>query len=168
MVRYNASKDRPSYIIAFVILFLFWIFVSSAVDVQHILVGAAAALVVSYFSSDLLLQKGQSLPSVKAMPLFFLYLAHLSVEIVKANIHVARIVLDPKLPISPSIVRFKTRLKGETAKASLANSITLTPGTLTIDIIGDNFYVHALTKEAAEGVKSWHMEKRLAEVEDAS
>lgn len=168
MVRRNYAEDEVSFILTFATMFLFWIFVSSAVDVQHIVVGAAAALVVSHFSCDLLLQKGQAPPSVKALPYFFLYLAHLSVEIIKANIHVARIVLNPKLPISPSIVKFKTRLKSETAKASLANSITLTPGTLTIDIVGDNFYVHALTKDAAEEVKTWHMEKRLMEVEDAA
>jgi multicomponent Na+:H+ antiporter subunit E len=168
MVRYKGSEDRLSFVVAFVTLFLFWILVSSAIDVQHILIGAVAAFVVSHFSHDLLLQKGQTLPSLKALYLFFPYLAHLSIEIIKANIHVARIVLDPNLPIAPSIVKFKTKLKGETAKTSLANSITLTPGTLTVDIIGDDFYVHTLTKDAAEEVKHWHMEKRLAEVEDAA
>jgi multicomponent Na+:H+ antiporter subunit E len=59
-------------------------------------------------------------------------------------------------------------LKSDTAKATLANSITLTPGTLTIDIKGDTFYVHTLTKEDADEVKRWHMEERLLEVEDAA
>ncbi len=88
-------------------------------------------------------------------------------EIIKANIDVARIVLHPRLPIEPSIVKFKTTLKGDTAKVSLANSITLTPGTITMDIIGDTFYVHALTREAAEDVTNWPIEDLLKEVEDA-
>ncbi|RMF90027.1 MAG: hypothetical protein D6733_04920 [Methanobacteriota archaeon] len=149
-------------------LFLFWILLSSALDPAHIAVGLAAAALVSRFSSDLLIRRDERIPSPKALLPYLSYLGHLAVEIVKANIHVARLVLDPRLPIAPSIVKFKTGLKGEVAKASLGNSITLTPGTLTIDIKGDTFYVHALTREAAEEVRAWHMEKRLKEVEDAA
>jgi multicomponent Na+:H+ antiporter subunit E len=168
MDRINFSEDRISFIAVFVVLFLFWILVSSAVDSQHILVGIVAAFIVSHFSSDLLIGKSKDIPSLKAVPLFLSYLVHLGVEIVTANLTVARIVLDPKLPISPSIIKFKTQLKTDTAKATLANSITLTPGTLTIDIKGDTFYVHTLTREDANEVKRWHMEKRLLEVEDAA
>ncbi len=163
----NNTGGGKGFITTTVSMFLFWVLVSSAIDVQHILLGIVAAVVVSHFSSELLFHKGQAPPSIKAVPLFVLYLAHLSFEIIRANVHVAKIVLDPQLPISPRIVKFKTRLKGETAKASLANSISLTPGTLTIDVIGSDIYVHALTEETAKMVKHWHMERRLAGVEDA-
>jgi multicomponent Na+:H+ antiporter subunit E len=168
MIYPKDSEERVRFIIAFIVLFAFWIFVSSAIDIQHILIGALSAYIISHFSYDLLLQKNEKIPGLRAIPLYVSYLGNLAFEIIKANIQVARIVLDPRLPISPSIVEFKTILKSETAKASLANSITLTPGTLTIDVVGDKFIVHALTKEDGEEVLDWHMEKKLFEVENAS
>jgi len=63
---------------------------------------------------------------------------------VKANFNVARIVLTPSLPINPGIVEFDTKLTNEYAKMVLANSITLTPGTFTVDVVGSRFYIHWL------------------------
>jgi len=63
-------------------------------------------------------------------------------ELIKANFDVARRVITPSLPINPGIVKFKTNLKSDYAKMVLANSITLTPGTLSVDIVDDTFYVH--------------------------
>ncbi len=65
-------------------------------------------------------------------------------ELLKSNFNVARIVLTPGLPIQPGIVKFTTTLKSDMAKMLLANSITLTPGTLTVDIVGDTYYIHWL------------------------
>jgi multicomponent Na+:H+ antiporter subunit E len=161
-------EDKLSFLSTFIMLFLFWILVSSAVDTQHILVGAGVAFVVSYFSSDLLIRKDEKLPSLKVIPHFLSYILLLSFEILKANLQVARIVLDPNLPISPSIVKFKTKLKGNNAKVILANSITLTPGTITVDIIGDTFYVHTLTRIAAEEITDWPIEDILKEAEDVT
>ncbi|MCF6356926.1 MAG: Na+/H+ antiporter subunit E [Draconibacterium sp.] len=63
-------------------------------------------------------------------------------ELIKSNFDVARRVLTPSLPINPGIVKFKTKLPTDFAKMVLANCITLTPGTLTIDVIDDTFYIH--------------------------
>jgi multicomponent Na+:H+ antiporter subunit E len=151
-----------------VIMFIFWIVVSSSIDVPHLLIGVLAALLIGYFSSDFLIQSEREIRYFKALPHFLFFIALLIIEILKANIQVARLVLDPSLPISPSIVKFKTKLRKDTSKATLANSITLTPGTLTIDIKGDTFYVHTLTKEAAEDVTNWPIEDVLREVEDVT
>lgn len=67
------------------------------------------------------------------------------IALVKANLQVAKIVISPKLPVNPGIVKFKSILKSDFAKMVLANSITLTPGTLTVDLIGDEFYIHWLS-----------------------
>jgi len=72
----------------------------------------------------------------------FLYLLVFSWELIKSNVRVAMLVLNPKLPINPGIIKVKTKLKSPMGKMILANSITLTPGTLTIDIIDDTFYIH--------------------------
>jgi multicomponent Na+:H+ antiporter subunit E len=71
-----------------------------------------------------------------------IYLVVLSWEILKSNIDVALRVINPKLPINPGIVKVKTKLKSPMGRMILANSITLTPGTLTIDIVDDEFYIH--------------------------
>ena len=70
------------------------------------------------------------------------YLFVFTWELIKSNIDVARRVLTPSLPINPGIVKFKTKLSSDYSRMVLANSITLTPGTLSIDIIDDTFYVH--------------------------
>jgi multicomponent Na+:H+ antiporter subunit E len=167
MERTSAREDKVSFITSFTLLFFFWVLVSSSVDLQHILVGIGAALAVSHLSYDLMAKDPLSPPHPRALLPILLFIPTLILEIIKANIDVARIVLHPKLPIEPSIVKFKSKLKGDTIKVSLANSITLTPGTITMDIIDDTFYVHALTREAAEDVTNWPIEDLLKEVEDA-
>ncbi len=161
-------EDKLSFLSTFIVLFLFWLLVSSEVNLQSIAAGLAVTFFVSYLSYDLMAKDHLRLPKPRAIAPMLLFFITLVFEIVKANISMARIVLDPKLPIEPSIVKFKTRLKSDTAKVTLANSITLTPGTITMDIIGDTFYVHALTREAAEDVMNWPIEDLLIEVEDAS
>ena len=79
-------------------------------------------------------------------------------ELIKSNISVAWIVLTPSLPINPGIVKFKSKLKTDYAKMILANSITLTPGTLSIDIIDDTFYIHWMN------VKTTNPEKAFTEI----
>jgi multicomponent Na+:H+ antiporter subunit E len=167
MDRSSSREDKVSFITSFAVLFLFWILVSSKADLQHMIVGIGAALAVSHLSYDLMAKDTLRPPRLRTLQPILFFIATLLLEIIKANIEVAKIVLDPKLPIEPSIVKFKTKLKGDTAKVSLANSITLTPGTITMDIIGDTFYVHTLTREAAEDVTNWPIEDLLKEVEDA-
>jgi len=168
MLRLRPLEDKLSFVSTFIVLFLFWLLVTSKVNMQNIVAGLGVTFFVSYLSYDIMARDNLRLPTRRETIPIILYFFTFVFEILKANIHVARIVLDPKLPIEPSIVKFKTRLKGETAKVTLANSITLTPGTITMDIVGDTFYVHALTRDAAEDVANWPIEDLLKEVEDAS
>jgi len=73
---------------------------------------------------------------------FIIYLIVLFKEIIKANFDVAYRVIHPKMPIRPGIIVITTELKQDIAKMILANSITLTPGTFTLDILGDNLLIH--------------------------
>lgn len=91
-----------------------------------------------------------------------LYLPWLLREIVISNFAVARLILDPRLPISPRLIVVKTRQRCDIARAVYANSITLTPGTVTIDTDGDLFTIHALTRSAAEGLQSGEMDRRVS------
>jgi multicomponent Na+:H+ antiporter subunit E len=83
-------------------------------------------------------------------------------NIIRANVEVALVVLNPCLPISPRIFIFKTRLEGDFCKAVLANCITLTPGTLTVDIQDNILYVHGLTEHNEESLIRGELERIVA------
>ena len=92
------------------------------------------------------------------------YLPWLLWQIVLSSIAVARVVLSPRMPIRPRLVRFKVQLPGDVAYLTLGNSITLTPGTVTVDRHGDELLIHALTEQSVDGLLSGDMQKRVAGV----
>ena len=94
-----------------------------------------------------------------------LYLPWLLGEIVKSNIDVAKIILDPELPISPRLIRVKASQRTAIGQVLYANSITLTPGTISLDIRDDHILIHALTKDAADGVETGEMDERVSALE---
>ena len=89
------------------------------------------------------------------------YIPWLLFQVVLANLHVVYLVFRPSL-IRPQVVHFKTRLTSDMSKVTLGNSITLTPGTITLDIADDEFWVHALSDKAAKDLLSGEMERRVA------
>jgi multicomponent Na+:H+ antiporter subunit E len=89
-------------------------------------------------------------------------------EIAKSGWTVTRIVLDPKLPISPTMVRFRPRQRTSVGIVTHANSITLTPGTITVEASADEFLVHALTREGAFGCIDSEMDARVERLERAA
>jgi len=86
-------------------------------------------------------------------------------EIVKANVAVARVILDPALPVAPRLVRVKALQKTPLGQTIFANSITLTPGTLSLEVEAGSVWVHALTAESAAGVQDGEMNRRVARLE---
>jgi multicomponent Na+:H+ antiporter subunit E len=94
-----------------------------------------------------------------------LYWPWLAWEIVKANLDVARRIVDPKLPISPRVIRVKTSQKSELGQVIYANSITLTPGTVSMLVSGDSILVHAIAESPAEGLKTGDMDRQVTAME---
>lgn len=88
-------------------------------------------------------------------------------QIAKANFDVARVILSPSLPIRPNVIRVKASQRSKLGQVTYANSITLTPGTVSIDLNNDAIEVHALTEAAARDVESGEMDRRVAEMEGA-
>jgi multicomponent Na+:H+ antiporter subunit E len=86
-------------------------------------------------------------------------------EILKSAFDVARRILDPRLPVSPTLIRVKASQKTEFGTVLYANSITLTPGTVSVDVTGDEIQVHALTREGAEALLEGEMDRRAAWVD---
>ena len=139
-------------------LFVLWLILSGKFDVFHVAMGAGSALCVALGTRRLLLLPPEiAAPGahpVGAMPLRFLgYVPWLMWEIVVSSLYVAYVVLHPKMPIQPRLLSFKTVFPHVLAKLTLAASITLTPGTVTLDVDGDEFLVHALTDTSAKGLE---------------
>ena len=95
---------------------------------------------------------------------FLAYIPWLIYQIVLANIHVAKLALGPKKNLDPKIIRFKSKLESDISFVTFANSITLTPGTITVDIKDGEYYVHAIDKTVADDLLSAEMEDRVAHV----
>lgn len=93
------------------------------------------------------------------------YLPWLALEVVKSNLSVARIILTPSLPISPRLIRVPGTQRTDLGAVTYANSITLTPGTITCDVRDGHLIVHALTAETAAGVESGDMDRRVSALE---
>jgi len=147
----------------FVILFAFWLVFSGHFDTFHLSLGLICSAAVAALSYDLLLPEPLSSSAAVIAWRFLLYTPWLMYEVVVANFHVLRLVIQPSR-LQPQIVRFKTYLKSDLAKVTLANSITLTPGTITMDVDDDEFYVHAVSSQAAMSVVEGDMERRVAHV----
>ncbi|MCY3692139.1 MAG: Na+/H+ antiporter subunit E [Chloroflexota bacterium] len=95
-----------------------------------------------------------------------IYLPLLLWEIAMANIHVARLVLDPRMPIKPSLVEFESPLRTEASNAVLANSITLTPGTVTVDMSAHRFIIHCISETSRQGIQDGALLRRVARAFD--
>jgi multisubunit Na+/H+ antiporter MnhE subunit len=94
----------------------------------------------------------------------FVYVFWLLIEIAKANIQVAYLVLHPRKPIRPLLLGFRVGLRSPISRVTLGNSITLTPGTLTLEIKEDWFLVHALGESSATSLLTGAMQQRVAGV----
>lgn len=142
----------------FVVCVAFWLVLSGHYTPLYIGLGLVSAAIVTW------LNRHDDLVSdvVRALPGLLMYTPWLLWQIAQSNLQVARVVLDPRLPIDPVVVRVRTVMRRDLAIATFANSITLTPGTVTVDIDGDELVVHALTPETAAGVADGQMARRVA------
>lgn len=137
------------------VLFAFWVVLSGKLDPLHLGMGALSAVFVAWATRPLLALPpvlGGAGPAPVASPRFLLYLLWLGGQIVVSSLQVAWVVLHPRLPIAPRVVRLVSPLPHNLARLTLANSITLTPGTVTLDVEGDEYVVHALTAASAGSV----------------
>lgn len=131
--------------ILFFLAFIIWVGLTWPPDWQHISIGILAAAFVSFVTGDMFVQQpGISLKHPKRYIWLLCYVPVFIWECLKANVDVAYRVSHPNMPIKPGIIKVKTTLRSDTALTFLANSITLTPGTLSVDIDQENgfLYVH--------------------------
>lgn len=146
------------------VLFALWLLLSGHYVPLLIGLGALSVLLVVTIALRMDVVDREGHP-IHLSPKAFLYWPWLAWEIVKSNVDVARRILSPTLPISPTVIRLKASQKSELGKVIYANSITLTPGTVSIDIDGDKIEVHALTREAAQALRTGEMDRRVTRFE---
>ena len=134
----------------FLILLIIWLALTSSFHWQELSVGIFLSLTLSLFLYKRYIGLGLPPLSLKRIAFSIVYIVVLFKEIVIANFDVAYRVIHPKMPIKPGIVLIKTTLKQDIAKLILANSITLTPGTFTLDIVGDTLLIHWINVQSSE------------------
>ncbi len=155
------SRAVKHSIALFVFLAVAWLLWSGFWDNPLLLsLGAVSCLGVLLLVRRMRLVDAEGVP-LKILPKLVVYAPWLIWEVVKANVDVARRILSPRMPISPCLFEVKASQSDDLGRVIYANSITLTPGTISVHVEGDVILVHALTKEAADGVEEAEMDRRV-------
>jgi multicomponent Na+:H+ antiporter subunit E len=150
-------------ILLYVSLVALWLLLAPQFEMSSLLLGMFISLIIVLFTYE----KGES----KATQPIRLFKAHLVfyvvliIEIFKANIDVARIVLSKKMDIQPHYLTYQPSISSHYVAVLLANAITLTPGTLSVDYNEDGYVIHALTLSAAAGLEGSSLEKAAKEID---
>ena len=148
----------------FFFLYLFWLLLSGFFTTFLLSAGVGSALAVVWFARRMDVVDAEGHP-IHLGPRALLYWPWLLKEIAKSAWDVSKIIVHPKLPISPTLVRFRPSQKTDVGLVLHANSITLTPGTITIEADRNEFLVHGLTRSGAEGVVDSEMDRRCSACE---
>ncbi len=133
-----------SLLISIITLFVIWVLLNMKLTTEVIISGAIVSVLVGLifcYTCDIF---NDLKLNPKAIGYWFLYIFVFIGELVKSNFDVARRVISPKLPINPGFVEVKTKLKSKLGRMILTNSITLTPGTFTVELKDDTIFIHWL------------------------
>ncbi len=150
------------------ILFIFWLLLSGHyTDTLLIGLGLGSCGLVVGLAMRMDLVDHEGVP-LQLGGRFWVYFPWLMKEIFIANVNVARVILNPKLPISPVVTHFRASQESDLGKTIYANSITLTPGTITTSIQGQDLEIHALTLKDIDGREEDQMNHRVSWVESGS
>ncbi len=136
------KNSSSPYVVTFVICLLLWLFLTASFAADELISGVIISLVVSIISAP----KMKILNGLRLHLGFFLgllsYLWYFFMALIKANFDLAKRVVSKDMKLHPDVVEIKTTMQSDLGKLFLANSITLTPGTLTVDVVGDSLLVH--------------------------
>ena len=171
--RKNTAVDKStkpvgvlSFVITFLILAFFWILFSGKFDLFHLSLGVASCLIVAAFSYKLFYPSGVEPHFIVFWLRFAGYVPWLLYQIFLANIQVLYIVFHPRMMdlINPQIIEFNSRLKSDVSRTTFANSITLTPGTITVTVsVMGKFAVHCINDQASRSLPG-EMEEKIGRV----
>jgi len=151
-------------LLAFILLFLFWLLLSGHYDLFHVSIGIFCCMLISYTSSDFLFLHIGADDTHLILPRLTMYLPWLFYQIMLSNLHLVKLVFSPISRLNPRIIPYQTKLTNGLALVTFANSITLTPGTITIELEENTFYVHAIDSKAANDLLTGDMENHIEKV----
>jgi multicomponent Na+:H+ antiporter subunit E len=158
------GRDVKLPIVLSLVLFGVWLLWSGHTEPLLIGMGLVSTVTVVAIAVRMRLVDPEGMPS--SLPFrAWRFLPWMFWEIAKANVHVAGRILDPHLSIHPTLIRVKTGQRRDAGRVIYANCITLTPGTVSVDVAGDEIVVHALTREAAAGLRTGAMDRKVTEYE---
>ncbi len=152
---YSHQKGYGAYVFTFFLSFGTWIILSGKFDAFHLTLGVISSILISLFSTDLLFLEGRPKGMFRKFIGVIAYIPWLIYQVVLANLHVLYLSLHPRMleKINPQVIKFQSQLKSELSMVLFANSITLTPGTITIYVSVDGvFQVHAIDDEVASSL----------------
>lgn len=149
-----------------VVLFALWLLLSGVYKPMMLSFGVGTCALAVFVALRMGTLDEESAPFHLALRAVA-YVPWLVWDILRCNVQLARIVLSPRLPIDPAIVHFRASQRTDLGRFVYANSITLTPGTVTTGVVGDDFEVHALSREMVDGSEENEMNRRVAALEGA-
>ncbi len=164
LTRDSSKPCGSAYVGTFIIMMVLWCVLSGKFDSFHLSLGVLSCALVSYFSADLLFARPLTRTTFRTAFRFLGYLPWLLYQIFLSALHVLYLSFHPRMLelIDPQVVRFRSRLRSDLAQITFANSITLTPGTVTIYVnFHRDFSVHAIDRHSGDGLPG-EMERRIA------
>lgn len=156
------------FVLTFIVMFAIWVVLSGQFDGFHLSLGLVSCAIVAFLSSDLLFSSHPGGNRVVQGIRFIRYIPWLLIQVFKASFHVTYLVFHPRMMelIDPRIVKFRSKLTRDLALVTFANSITLTPGTITVYVsIDGDFKVHAIDPASGDPLPG-EMEARVAKAFD--
>ena len=141
-------------------LFVMWVMLTGKYDGLHLVLGLGLSFWVAWINSG----HSPFVPRFHIWGKILFYLPWLFTRIVHSSLHLTKLILHPKLPIHPRLIRYESKLHSVPAIVLLGNSVTLTPGTITAEVKGKTLLVHAMDEVSGEDLTSRRMESKIAEV----
>ena len=164
----NKNKRNGS-IVLIILLLVFWMIIASSIHWIELIFGLFSSVMIVLYSDDMIFTVDDSTAiRSKSLKAFFILVITLLKEIFVANFHVAKIVLSKKMPINPGFGTIKNPLKKNLNKALYGNAITMTPGTLTVDMKHDEIIVHGLEMHLIHNIEGSCLEKVFINLEEST
>ena len=149
------------------VLFGLWLLLSGHYTPLFFFLGGLSTVIAVFFAHRMDVFDDEGVPVIHLSRKIWTYLPWLIWEVARSNLAVALIVLRPTLRISPTVIKFRARQRTDLGRVIMANSVTMTPGTITVAVTGSDLHVHALYREAIDGIEEGDMNRRVAELERA-
>lgn len=157
----SSSPGRSSYVATGLLAFAFYLVLGDPTEPFDLVTGLISAAVVAVVLGGVTFERAPSSATLRSFLRAVVFVPRLLWAVVRANLALAAVVLHPRLPIDPAVVRLPAP-ESAVARALLANSITLTPGTVTLDVDGDELVVHALTASTREELLTGSLARQVA------